>query len=148
MVRDYTTTLYEPAAATADLLLRDGHAVARELASWKQRVVTAWPGVKIASVDTETADARKGEQREIRASVELGGLSSDDVLVQAVHGPIDWTGTFVNHPEWVTLEHDGDSFVGRYTVADAGAYGVTVRCLPRHDGLVTPVELALVAWAS
>jgi starch phosphorylase len=148
MVRDYTSTLYEPAAASAAHVLGDGAAVAKSLAAWKQRVVAAWPGVKIASLDTDTGDARKGDSRQVRAWVELGGLSADDVLVQAVHGPIDWTGTFVNHPEWVTLQPDGDSFVGTYTVADAGAYGLTVRCLPSHPGMVSPVEVGLIAWAS
>ena len=39
MVRDYTTDLYEPAAASARLALGNGAAVARELSAWKSREI-------------------------------------------------------------------------------------------------------------
>ena len=35
-----------------------------------------------------------------------------------------------------------------YRIDSAGAYGITVRVLPRHDGLLTPVELGRAAWAN
>ncbi len=45
MVRDYTTALYEPAAASSVHLLSDGAKAATELAAWRQRVDEAWDAV-------------------------------------------------------------------------------------------------------
>jgi starch phosphorylase len=148
MVRDYTSELYEPAAASAVRLLADDAAQARELAVWKQRIIAAWPGVKVVQVDVDERDGREGETRQVRAGVELGGLSAKDVTVQAWHGPVDWTGAFVNHPARVELQPSDDGFVGDVVIGEAGAYGITVRCLPHHPAQVSPVELGLVAWAS
>ncbi len=78
-----------------------------------------------------------------------GGLGTDEVAVQLLHGPIDSTGAFVGHPEHLTMHHVGDgTFEVDYRIDAAGAYGLTVRVLPRHDGLLTPVELGRATWAS
>ncbi len=38
------------------------------------------------------------------------------------------------------------SFEGRFRMERPGRYGVTVRVVPSHPDLTTPVELGLVAW--
>jgi hypothetical protein len=46
------------------------------------------------------------------------------------------------------MHHIGDgTFEVDYRIDAAGAYGLTVRVLPRHDGLLTPVELGRATWA-
>jgi starch phosphorylase len=148
MVRDYTAELYEPAAASADLLLADAARRGRTLAAWKVRVEQAWPAVKIVDVDVDTAPAHEGEQRTASARVELGGLEPGEVTVQALHGPIDSRGEFVDGPQPVDLDPTGDGvFACTYTIGEAGPYGITVRVLPRHPDMINPVEMGLVAWA-
>ena len=53
MVRDYTTALYEPAAASSLHLAGDGGKPAIELASWRRRVADAWDHVAVTSVDVD-----------------------------------------------------------------------------------------------
>src|SRR6202044_2371473 len=54
MVREYVNALYVPAAAaTRALTDADGFGPARELAAWKQRVIEAWPQVRIEHVESE-----------------------------------------------------------------------------------------------
>lgn len=149
MVRDYTSELYEPAADSATRLSRDGAASGRALAQWKQRVVQCWPQVKILDLDIDNNPAHEGDQRLIRAHVELGGLAADEVAVQALHGPIDSAGSFVGTPQGVPLSSTGEAtFEGTYVVGEAGPYGVTVRAIPQHADLISPMELGLVAWAT
>ena len=38
--------------------------------------------------------------------------------------------------------------IGTYTINSAGPYGVTVRVLPTHEALISPVEMGRAAWAS
>jgi starch phosphorylase len=149
MVRDYTTELYEPAAASADRALAQHGAVARDLASWKVRVNAAWPVVRVVDVEADTTPAHEGDHREVRATVEIDGLEPSSVVVQALHGSIDREGAFVDAPTAVVLQHQGgNQWLGTYVVAEAGPYGLTVRAMPAHDSLISPVELGLAAWAN
>ncbi len=148
MVRDYTSELYEPAAASATTMLRADADRGKALAHWKQHLVATWADVKVVDLDIDTAAAHEGDVRTVRAHVDLGGLDVDEVTVQALHGPIDSTGSFVNTPATVTLSPTGDStFEGTYSVGEAGPYGVTVRAIPQHEDLISQMEMGLVAWA-
>lgn len=148
MVRDYTTSLYEPAAASSRAALADEGAVARELAAWKHAVRTGWAGVRVVSVDTDASQAHEGDHRTVRATVQLDGLDPSWMKVQALHGAIDSEGAFVGDPAAVDLARSDDgTWHADYVVGDAGPYGITVRAMPSHPHLVTPVEMGIIAWA-
>ena len=148
MVRDYTTQLYEPAAASSDLANAADCAAARDLAAWKQRVIAAWPIVKVVDVQCDTEPANEGDRRTVRAIVEIDGLAVEDVAVQVLHGAVDSAGEFVGTPQVVSLGNVAPGvFEAEYKVGDAGPYGLTVRAMPSHRHLVSPVELGLIAWA-
>ena len=148
MVRDYTIQLYEPAAGSSDLANAADGAAARDLAAWKQRVIAAWPIVKVVDVQCDTEPANEGDRRTVRALVEIDGLAVADVAVQVLHGAVDSAGEFVGTPQVVTLTNVAPGvFEAEYAVGDAGPYGLTVRAMPSHPHLVSPVELGLIAWA-
>ena len=88
MVRDYVTQLYEPTATAADSLRTDEFAGARELAAWKARVRADWSGCKVLDVTASDEPASVGAEREVTVTVELGALSPDDVVVEAVAGKV------------------------------------------------------------
>jgi starch phosphorylase len=149
MVRDYVTELYEPAAASAQAVAVDDWASARSLAAWKSKIAIAWPAVRVTGVDVDASPAHEGDRRDAVARVDLGSVAIEDVTVQLLHGPIDSSGSFVEAPEAITMTHRSDStFDGTYTINAAGPYGITVRVLPTHDALISPVELGRAAWAS
>jgi starch phosphorylase len=148
MVRDYTTELYEPAAASSKLMREAEGSAARELASWKRHVLSSWPAVKVLDVQCDTSPAHEGDLRRVQAAVEIDGLDVHDVTVQVLHGPVDSAGEFVGAPAMLALAHAGDGmFEGEYAVGDAGPYGLTVRAMPSHPHMVNPVELGLIVWA-
>ncbi|MEO5901440.1 MAG: alpha-glucan family phosphorylase [Ilumatobacteraceae bacterium] len=148
MVRDYTTDLYEPAAADGRAALADNCATSKALAAWKREVRAAWPQVHVTNVESDTSNAHEGDTRSISAEVELGPLSPDDVVVQVLHGGVDQEGSFMGDPNIVDLSHStGATFTGQFDVGEAGPYGVTVRAMPSNPDLVSPVDLGVVAWA-
>ncbi|MEX0848068.1 MAG: alpha-glucan family phosphorylase, partial [Ilumatobacteraceae bacterium] len=149
MVRDYVTELYEPAAQSAHQVASDNWARAKSLAEWKSRITACWSSIRVTGLDADTSPAHEGDERTAHAQVYLDGIAVHDVDVQLLHGSIDSTGEFLGQPETLSMEHvdDGD-FRCAYQVSAAGPYGLTVRVLPTHDGLITPVELGLAAWAS
>ena len=149
MVRNYATELYEPAAASSRTALAEHGQVARDLAAWKQRVRAAWPEVKLVSLDGDTSPAHEGELRHVIAHVDIDGLEPESLTVQALHGPIDSEGEFLGLPKIVTLAHTSSGvWEADYTVGEAGPYGLTVRSMPSHPQLISPVEMGIIAWAN
>ena len=148
MVRDYTSGMYEPAAASARAVTADGWARARDLVSWKRHVAEAWSTVAIVDVDAGHGEAAPGELRCVRARLDLGRLGPHDVTVELLHGPTDTGGALAPTAEVVTMRGVGDSvWEADCRPTAAGPYGLTVRVLPRHDGLLSPVELGRAMWA-
>jgi starch phosphorylase len=150
-VRDYVRELYAPAARNARALNSD-FAGALELSEWKQRVRSAWSGVRVEHVESsgvsETPEI--GAELTVRAFVSLGELSPDDVAVQLVHGsldPEDQLRDSVADTLALGETYEGGRFRFDGTVAlhRSGAFGYTVRVVPRNDRLVSDAELGLVA---
>ena len=153
MVRDYVTDLYEPAAATRHLLNDAGHARARSLSSWKDRVQAAWPTVRVGDVNSDSVVIDLGQERTVSADVLLGKLSPADVEVQLVHGAVGPADELME-PAIVSLVlgdrssiAGGHGYTGSFTCERAGRYGFTVRVVPHHPDLPTFAELGRVAWA-
>jgi starch phosphorylase len=151
MVRDYVRKLYTPAAVTGRALNSDWTG-AGELAAWKRRVRGGWAGVRVEHVESSgIGDAPEiGAELTVRAFVSLGELSPDDVDVQLVHGVIDSEDQLVGAANeslavGETYEGGRHRFDGTLTLARSGAFGYTVRVVPRHLSLVSPAELGVIA---
>jgi glycogen phosphorylase len=150
MVQEYVETQYTPAATAVELADAEGYRVARELASYRQRLSGAWPHVRVTSCELALNGQDTpvlGERVAVRASVELAGLSTKDVQVQAVIGRVADSDELYDVVT-VPMTADGD---GRYSaevsLPHAGSLGVTARVLPNHELLATPVELGRVVLA-
>jgi starch phosphorylase len=151
MVRDYTELLYEPTAAKTDDLAGQDHARARSLAAWKARVRDGWSGVHVDHLELSGTVAELGAERSAETIVALGPLSPNDVEVQLLHGPAGQHAE-LSETRVVPMVPAGDAedhhlrYTGTFTCDQAGRYGATVRIVPAHPDLVTPLELGLVAW--
>jgi len=158
MVRDYVEQLYRPAAAASRRLAEDAFAGARDLAAWSERVHKGWPAIRVVHVDSSgVGDTPElGATLRLRAEVDLDGMSPSDVDVQAVYGRADDSDTL--HDAAHTSMALADSSAGgsvdgsRFFEADVplqrpGAFGYTVRVLPRHEMLSSQAELGLVTLA-
>jgi glycogen phosphorylase len=151
MVRDYVRELYMPAAITGRAL-NDDYAGAAVLAKWKKKVKEGWPEVRVEHVESHgVGDAPEvGDVLNVRAFISLGTLTPDDVDVQTVHGVIDADDVLVN----TTIEslepvesYDGGRFRfdGNVTLDHSGAFGYTVRVIPKNGLLASTAELGVVA---
>jgi len=169
MVREYTERYYLPAAAAlghvAEMIDGLPYGAARELAAYRHRVTEAWPHVVITDVDsTGLPDTPLlGSELTLTATVDLVGLSPDDVVVQAVLGRVD-AGDTLREPVYIDMAYtgSGDGSVdgsadrpveGSYTFSTttplplAGSMGYTARVLPRHRLLAGPAEFGLLKLA-
>jgi glycogen phosphorylase len=154
MLRDYVHQLYRPAAEASRALAADAYAPAKELAQWRADVESRWSSVRVAGVDgSGVGDAPQvGSALELRVSVDLAGLSPDDVVVQAVYGRVDEADE-LRTPTVVPLEHAGPAedglarYEGTVPLDRAGAFGYGVRVLPHHPLLPDDADLGLLTTA-
>ncbi|MCR1782404.1 alpha-glucan family phosphorylase [Nocardioides carbamazepini] len=153
MVRDYVEQLYAPAARNARALAAVENG-ARDLAAWKARVRSAWPGVRVEHVEAEGIGdvAEVGAVLHVRSYVALGELAPHDVEVQLVHGRVDAEDDIVAAsvvPLALVESYDGGRhrFDGEVALGHSGPFGYTVRVLPANPLLVAPAELGVVALA-
>ncbi|NDL59080.1 alpha-glucan family phosphorylase [Phytoactinopolyspora mesophila] len=152
MVREYVDVLYRPAAHAGRRLNAD-YDGAMKLAEWKQRVRAGWSDVAIEHVDSGAAEVfEMGERLSLRVFVSLGSLSPEDVDVQVVHGRVDESDQ-LREPEVTSLgvtesyELGRHRFEGDVMLEQKGAFGYTIRVVPRHELLAGGAELGLAALA-
>jgi glycogen phosphorylase len=157
MVKQYVEELYRPAAEQAARVEADGARGVRDLAAFGARVRRSWPRVHVAHVESGGVESpHVGDQLRLRAYVELDGLAPDDVAVEVVYGRsrVDETMEGVRRaqlePETSDPSPAGSGprlYTGTVVLDRAGAFGYTVRVVPRHPLLHSAAELGLVAVA-
>ena len=159
MVAEYATKYYFPAHdAGAKLVGEDGSlAPARQVAEHIDRYRKLWHPVRVKHA--ECAAAPGGDGMAVAASIRLGMLRPDEVLVQAYHGPVDEKGN-IQHGQAATLTCKAPLAGGDGTYHYAGVvlqvrekngasksrhYGLVVRVLPGDPRLVSPFIPGLIA---
>jgi starch phosphorylase len=151
MVAEYTEMCYVKAHRRQAILLTDGLRRAHTMATWKERVRKAWPKVKVLEVVAPPEDLKVGENLEVKATVLLGDLSPNEVMVQLHRGPLDQHGNIV---EGITLNMEPCEARDRSTIVcsagaplrHSGRQGFTIRVVPRHEDLEDSIDLPLVVW--
>jgi starch phosphorylase len=154
MVSEYTERYYIPATQRFRTLTANHLERAEALVEWKQRVRAQWPKVRVEKVTMqalgEHETIRVGTALNVIASVFLGDLMPDDVLVQAYHGPLD-----SNHQvsrgtpiplTWKACKEGLHRYEGEVPCDQSGLQGFSVRVLPTHPDTALPQELALITW--
>ncbi|MCW1804748.1 alpha-glucan family phosphorylase [Brachybacterium squillarum] len=149
MVRDYVTDLYTPAARAAARFAQDP-STASSFTAWKERLGAAWSQVAVQDVRLEGVEggrvATGGEVR-LSAAVLRGGLEEQDLLVEAVLGPVDEKGEIIGG-QLIPLRRGEDGrWAARFALTVPGEIGCTVRATPQHPVLASRAELGLVATA-
>ncbi len=155
MVREYVERLYIPAADAERTISASGYQPARELSTWKNSVRKAWQGVHVTHVESGGVDAvpQIGDELRVRAQVELGGLSPDDVAVEVVFGRARDEDSLVDvQRQRLDLDTAASTdspatFTGTVRLDRAGSFGYNVRVVPANPLLANPAELGLVAVA-
>ncbi|HEV3082538.1 MAG TPA: alpha-glucan family phosphorylase [Gemmataceae bacterium] len=152
MVQEYIEKSYWPAATRYELLAGNAFKKAAELAQWRKRLAQGWSQIRVEAVDADGADPMQvGKELEVKARVNLGAFSPDEVEVQLFHGLVDTFGE-IPSPRTVTMSHngthDGNSwiFFGKIPCRSSGQHGFAVRVLPRHQSLTNPFEPGLISW--
>jgi len=164
MVRQYVERMYRPASRYERLLSSNNYRAARELAAWKAKLVSKWSGVAVTHVESGgvLAVPQVGDALHLRAHVHLNGLSASDVTVEVVYGRSSGTDDLQDTASQALVPAAASEsadvpgtalgapalFTGKVELDRAGAFGYTVRVVPRNALLVSAAEMGLVAVAT
>jgi starch phosphorylase len=152
MVQEYVNRYYLPCSRRFNALSRNGFAGAKDLAVWRQKVMTGWHEIAIEEVSSgDSLDMPAGEELEVTAMIKLGSLTPEDVTVEAYYGRLDQNGDFSDR-EMVSLHAEGSvdtlyTFRGQIPCQKTGRFGYTVRITPSKEMLENRFAMGLVAWA-
>lgn len=152
MVQEYTERCYAPAAERYAKLTSEDLKLAAGLAHYRRSLLNGWPQVRVENVEVQGADPMHvGGKLEVKARVNLGNLSPDDVQVQLFHGAVDNLGE-IPQPATAIMSHNGKHegstwlFQGSIACRSSGQHGYAVRVLPKNADLANPFEPGVVCW--
>jgi starch phosphorylase len=152
MVQEYVKRYYLPCSRRFNALSRNGFAGAKDLAVWRQKLMTGWHEIAIEEVSSgDSLDVTAGEELEVVAKIKLGSLTPEDVTAEAYYGRLDQNGDFSDR-EMVPLHAESSAdglytFRGQIPCQKTGRFGYTVRITPSKEMLENRFTMGLVAWA-
>jgi starch phosphorylase len=152
MLREYTEHYYVPTHQRYTSLTTPDIEGARAYARWLKSLRIQWESVKIVSVETHGQNLPVGETVDVRAVIDLGKLTPDDVKVQVYSGPLNTKGEIVQGRAQDMHPTDGGN--GTFTFEAALSYdtsgdrGLSVRVLPSHPDLPDPFLTGFIRWAN
>jgi starch phosphorylase len=151
MLNEYVAEFYLPAAQQWRRYAESKFAAAREIATWKERVRAAWPGVALRRLDSPPKRIPFGDSIRVEVAARLNGLKPADMIVELVlsRGHREPGDRRVRHE----LVFDGtltDAGEHRFTIDLApefcGRLDYRIRAYPCHELLTHPFELGLMGW--
>jgi len=156
MVLGYFNNYYKPAFETSQLTINKKWDKAKELAGWKEKILSQWHLINVLKVQADYGNKPiyVGEEINIRAEVNLGGLLPEDVEVQIYYGPAEkqdksYLNRTVTMKAGLKPTMEGYyTYYGKILSQSSGKQGYTIRILPNHPLLVQRFETGLIYWAN
>lgn len=152
MVQEYLERCYWPSQTRFSTLCDQHLRRAEALAQWRNRLTRGWAQLRIESVEPTSVDLmRVGGSLDVKARVNLGNFTPEDVAVQLFHGVVD-TVSDIPAPATVEMSHNGApegntwTYSGVIPCQSSGQYGFAVRILPKNQDLASLYEPGLVCW--
>jgi starch phosphorylase len=153
MVREYTRRFYVPAIKLTHKLTDHDLDAAKALTQWKENVRAKWQDVAVREIQLESRDeVAVGESLRVSATVQLGGLTPNDVAVELYHGPTAGgheiaRGAIVRMQPVERVTDGLWRFRGEIAASESGAHAFAARVVPYNEAMSHPYETSLIRWA-
>ena len=152
MVQEYLNRYYLPCSRRFNALCEDSFDRAKDLALWRQKIMTGWAEVSVQEVSADDGlEIPVGDQLKVKARVRLGSLTPEDVTVEAYYGRLGPEDEFVEREtsplRLVDTMDEICTFQGSIPCRESGRFGYTVRVMPSVERLENRFAMGLVTWA-
>jgi starch phosphorylase len=153
MIEQYMEEYYLQAGQAHQVLGENRLARAKELRDWKQRARSIWGEVQVLEISSPQGDrVSLGGSLEVSATIQLGGLNQDEVVVDLCSGIAEQEPDKIRNRSVTSMLAVGPisegvwRFKGTIPCDETGIYGYNVRVLPFHPYLFDLLSMGLVAW--
>lgn len=152
MVKEYTEKYYLPCIRRGKDICGNNFAMAKKLTEYKRFMQENWDRVKVLSVESNLVrEMNVGEEIILEATITLGPISVNDVVVEMVYGSVSEKGLYNLSAVPMFLEgEDKGKQIFNYKgqmLLPQGTFGYTVRIRTGNSDLLHKFELPLVSWA-
>jgi starch phosphorylase len=152
MVREYAEQFYLPAYRRFGHFTENGNKPVKAYRQWVEKVQGQWDKVQVLELTSDSqGPVPVGTPIQITVRARLGGLSPEDVSVQAYLGRLDIMFQITEAtPVAMIAQGQKKDGVWEFTATaicrQSGRFGYSARVLPSHPELVNPFELGLIRW--
>lgn len=151
MVKEYTQQHYIPASNAYLDITKDGLAEAYKAYEWRNLVQENWSSVDIVHVEDNTKiNNEKGKEAVIKAKIQLGNLTPEDVSVEAIIGKVGANRELIETKILPFTYYDKQDgyylYEGKIKCKVSGHRGYILRLVPKNKFIEVKMELPLVKW--
>ena len=153
MIDDYSEQFYIPLWNRNRQIIAAEFAAARELASWKERMMAEWDNIEVLSYSFEKPEAdvyRSGRKYAAEVVLDVNNISPEHVGVEYVitrmqaNGEFDFVASGEFKP--VSFKKGKCYFKAELTPEKAGSFFYGIRIFPKHSMLPHRQDFPLLRW--
>jgi starch phosphorylase len=150
---DYYSKFYTKEAKRFAILADNNYAVAKEIATWKEKVVEKWDDIAVVACDNlekiSNGSLESGREYTVSFVIDEKGLNDAIGLeVVTIYNTPDGKQHVYSVEPFDVVKKDGDlyTFQAKYSLSNAGSFKVAYRMYPKHAGLAHRQDLCYVRW--
>ncbi|MEI6695389.1 MAG: alpha-glucan family phosphorylase [Bacteroidota bacterium] len=150
---DYFDKYYNKLLNRSDLMIKNNFLLARDITSWKRKVLRSWDSIEILEINLPDSSNRPlmlGENFKAEIKINLNELSGVDVGIEVVFGQKENEEVkkplFVIEMDVVKSGSDLLIFTCNIPANTAGVYDYAFRMYPKHKDLPHRQDFSLVRW--
>ena len=150
---DYYNKFYNKLSKRFQMLSADDNAKAKEIAAWKEEVVSKWDSIEIVSCDKveelKKGDIESGKEYTITYVIDEKGLN-DAVGLELVttYTTADGKQHVYSVEPFNVIKKEGDlyTFQVKHSLSNAGSFKVSYRMFPKNPELPHRQDFCYVRW--
>ena len=150
---DYYNKFYNKLSKRFQVLSADDNAKAKEIAAWKEEVVSKWDSIEIVSCDKveelKAGDIESGKEYTITYVIDEKGLN-DAVGLELVttYTTADGKQHVYSVEPFSVIKKEGDlyTFQVKHSLSNAGSFKVSYRMFPKNPELPHRQDFCYVRW--
>ena len=148
MIDDYINRFYDPEAKRFKALANDNYALAKEIVTWKEKVVDAWDGIKVLDFKINNPSGSAEKDLNVEARIDSNGLGRDLGLEYVSYRVEDGVEHLYEVKQFKLVKDDNgiNTYVLNEKIADAGVYRYGFRLYPINPNLAHRQDFAYVRW--
>jgi len=151
MMKDYFTRYYIPQSQRTALLKSDNFLKAKELATWKAKVLDVWNKIEVKNIqvsDGITNTYEMGKSYPSRVTLDLKGLNSSEIGVELIVATGNDRPSFVEKHDF-SIEKPDDGlahYMLELTLKKPGIYNYGLRIYAKNKALPNRQDFRLLRW--